>query len=99
MTKIEANVPDYLRSRRSPPRRVRKLPLEPDHRAGLVSPTRRMEGSDDMATRAKRANLADFDRIMAKVPDVPPLPATIAEGLQRTSKLRSAHAGEKSDKQ
>ncbi len=27
------------------------------------------KGSDDMATRAKRADLADFDRIMAKVPD------------------------------
>ncbi len=29
------------------------------------------KGSEDMVTRAKRANLAEFDRIMAKVPDVP----------------------------
>ncbi len=37
---------------------------------GLVGSTRRMEGgSDDMTTRAKRANLVEFDRIMAQVPD------------------------------
>ena len=29
---------------------------------------------EDIETRAKRGNLADFDRIMAKVPDVPPMP-------------------------
>ena len=29
---------------------------------------------DDLATRAARGNLDDFDRILAKVPDVPPLP-------------------------
>jgi hypothetical protein len=27
-----------------------------------------------METRAKRADLAEFDRIMAKVPKVPPIP-------------------------
>jgi hypothetical protein len=27
-----------------------------------------------MEARAKRANLAEFDRIMDKVPEVPPLP-------------------------
>jgi hypothetical protein len=27
-----------------------------------------------METRAKRANLAEFDRIMAKVPKAPPMP-------------------------
>jgi hypothetical protein len=32
------------------------------------------KGSDDMATRAKRANPAKFDEIMARVPDVPPMP-------------------------
>jgi hypothetical protein len=31
-------------------------------------------GSDDIETRAKRANLAEFDRIMAKVPKAPPMP-------------------------
>jgi hypothetical protein len=29
---------------------------------------------DDIATRAKRGNLEDFDRVIAKVPEVPPLP-------------------------
>jgi hypothetical protein len=29
---------------------------------------------DDIAIRAACGNLADFDRILAKVPDVPPMP-------------------------
>ena len=29
---------------------------------------------DDMETRARRANPSDFDTLLDKVPDVPPLP-------------------------
>ena len=29
---------------------------------------------DDMETRARRANPADFDALLDKVPDVPPIP-------------------------
>ena len=44
-----------------------------------------LPAGDDMAARAKRANLADFDRIMAKVPDVPPMPGDeLPEGYQRS---------------
>ena len=54
--------------------------LRGDDPGGLYSLVR-----DDMVTRAKRANLVDFDRIMAKVPDVPPLPGDeLPEGYQRT---------------
>jgi hypothetical protein len=36
-----------------------------------------------MATRAKRADAATFDRIMARVPDVPPMPGDeLPEGYQ-----------------
>jgi len=38
---------------------------------------------DDIETRAKRANLEDFDRIMAKVPNVPPMPGDeLPEGYE-----------------
>jgi hypothetical protein len=37
-----------------------------------------------MATRAKRADFAKFDRIMSRVPDVPPMPGDeLPEGYQR----------------
>lgn len=40
---------------------------------------------DDMETRARRANPADFDALLAKVPDVPPLPGDeLPEGYQRS---------------
>ncbi len=46
------------------------------------------KGSDDMATRAKRANLAEFDRIMAQVPDVePPDYDRLPEGYKSGNKL------------
>ncbi len=41
------------------------------------------KGSDDMATRAKRADFAKFDRIMSRVPDVPPMPGDeLPEGYE-----------------
>jgi len=42
------------------------------------------KGSDDMETRAQRANLEAFDRVMAKIPNVPPLPGDeLPPGCQR----------------
>lgn len=48
-------------------------------------PPQPVEGksADDMATRAKRASLAEFDRIMAQVPAVePPDYDRLPEGYQ-----------------
>jgi len=41
---------------------------------GLASQLSIWKARDDIETRAKRGNLADFDRIMAKVPHAPPIP-------------------------
>ena len=84
MTKIEANVPDYLAKQAFAAAEREKVPVDQIVALALSAQLAAWKGSDDMATRAKRANLADFDRIMAKVPDVPPLPGDeLPEGYQR----------------
>lgn len=84
MTKIEASVPDYLAKQAFAVAEREKVPLDQIIALALSAQLAAWKGSDDMATRAKRANLADFDRIMAKVPDGPPMPGDeLPEGYQR----------------
>ena len=86
MTKIEANVPDYLAKQAFATAEREKVPVDQIIALALSAQLAAWKGSDDMATRAKRANMADFDRIMAKVPDVPPLPGDeLPEGYQRSN--------------
>ena len=85
MTKIEANVPDYLAKQAFAAAEREHVPVDQIVALALSAQLAAWKGSDDMATRAKRANLADFDRIMAKVPDVPPMPGDeLPEGYQRS---------------
>ena len=74
MTRIEANVPDYLAKQAFAAAEREKVPVDQIVALALSAQLAAWKGTDDMATRAKRANLADFDRILAKVPDVPPMP-------------------------
>ena len=74
MTKIEANVPDYLARQARAAADREQVPIDPIVALALWAQLAAWRGSDDMETRAKRANMAAFDRIMAKVPDAPPMP-------------------------
>ena len=74
MTKIEANVPDYLARQARAAAEREKVPIDQIVALALSAQVAAWKGSDDMATRAKRADLKKFDRILDKVPDVPPLP-------------------------
>jgi hypothetical protein len=74
MTKIEANVPDYLAKQAFAVAEREQVPLDHIIALALSAQLTAWKGSDDMATRAKRADFAKFDRIMARVPDVPPMP-------------------------
>ena len=74
MTKIEANVPDYLAKQAFAVAERESVPLDHIVALALSAQLAAWKGSDDMATRAKRADFAEFDRIMARVPDVPPMP-------------------------
>ena len=74
MTKIEANVPDYLARQARAAAEREQVPIDQIVALALSAQLAAWRGSDDIETRAKRADLAAFDRIMAKVPNVPPLP-------------------------
>jgi hypothetical protein len=71
MTKIEANVPDYLAREARAAAEREHVSLDHIVALALSAQIAAWKGSDDMHTRAKRANLAEFDRIMAKVPKIP----------------------------
>jgi hypothetical protein len=74
MTKIEATVPDYLARQAHAAAEREHVPMDQIVALALSAQLAAWRGSDEMETRAKRANLAEFDRIMSKVPNVPPMP-------------------------
>lgn len=74
MTTIKANVPDYLAKLAAEAAEKEKISLDQVVALALSSQVTAWKVRDDIATRAKRANLADLDRILARVPDVPPQP-------------------------
>jgi hypothetical protein len=85
MTKIEANVPDYLAKQAFAVAERESVPLDHIVALALSAQLAAWKGSGDMATRAKRANFAEFDRILAQAPDVPPMPGDeLPEGYQRS---------------
>jgi len=85
MTKIEATVPDYLAKQAFAVAERERVPLDQIVALALSAQLAAWKGSDDMATRAKRADPAKFDRIMARVPDVPPVPGDeLPEGYERS---------------
>jgi hypothetical protein len=74
MTKIEAHVPDYLARQALAAAEREQVSIDQIVALALSAQLAAWKGSDDIQTRAKRADLAAFDRIMAKVPNVPPIP-------------------------
>ena len=83
MTKIEANVPDYLAKQAFAVAEREKVPVDHIIALALSAQLAAWKGSDDMATRAKRANFAKFDRVMSQVPDVPATPGDeLPEGCE-----------------
>lgn len=74
MTTIEAKVPDYLARLAHEAAEKEHVSVDQIVALALASQVSAWRVRDDMATRAARGNVADFDRILAKVPDVPPLP-------------------------
>jgi hypothetical protein len=85
MTKIEANIPDYLARQTLAVAERENVSVDQIVALALSAQIASWKGSDDMATRAKRADAATFDRIMARVPDVPPMPSDeLPEGYQRS---------------
>jgi len=67
-----ANVPDYLAKLAAEAADKEKISLDQVVSLALASQVSAWKVRDDLATRAKRGNLDDLDRILARVPDVPP---------------------------
>jgi hypothetical protein len=74
MTTIQAQVPDFLAQIAAEVAEREKVSLDHIIALALASQLAVWKARDDLETRARRGNLADFDRIMAKVPDAPPMP-------------------------
>lgn len=85
MTTIEAKVPDYLARLAAEVAEREKVSVDQIVALALSAQVEAWRIRDDMETRARRANPADFDALLAKVPDVPPLPGDeLPEGYQRS---------------
>ena len=74
MTTIEAQVPDYLARLAREAAEKENVTVDQIVALALASQVSAWRVRDDMATRAARGKLVDFDLIMSKVPDVPPQP-------------------------
>ena len=74
MTKIEAQIPDYLARQALAAAEREKISLDHIIALALSAQLAAWHGSDDIRVRARRADLTQFDRIMNKVSDLPPLP-------------------------
>jgi len=74
MTTIKANVPDYLAKLAVEAAEKEKITLDQVVSLALSAQVSAWRVRDDIETRAKRANLETFDRILERVPNVPPQP-------------------------
>ena len=74
MTTIQANVPDYLVKLATEAAAKEHTTLDQIVSLALSSQLGAWKVRDDMETRAKRGNVSDLEKILARVPNVPPLP-------------------------
>jgi hypothetical protein len=90
MKTLQAQIPDSLM------RQVAELALQEQTTVdqlvaiALAAQVSAWRTSESIASRAKRANHEAFDQVMAKVPDVPPLPGDeLPEGYEPVRKAKS----------
>jgi hypothetical protein len=74
MTTIEAKVPDYLARLAAEVAEREKVSVDQIVALALSSQVEAWRIRDDMESRARRANPSDFDALLDKAPDVPPIP-------------------------
>ena len=73
MTTIEAKVPDYPARLTAEVAEREKVSVDQIVALALSAQVESWRIRDDLETRARRANRADFDILLDKVPDVPPM--------------------------
>ena len=84
MTKSEAQVPDYLARQAFAVAEREGVSVDQIIALALSARLAVWRSCDDLPVRARRANLVDFDRVRAKVPDARPSPGDeLPEGYVR----------------
>ncbi len=74
MKTIQANIPEYLARLATEAAAKERTTLDHIVAVALAPPVGAGQVRDDIEPRAKRGNLEPLDRILARVPNVPPLP-------------------------
>ena len=84
MTTIEAKVPDYLARLTAEVAEREKVSVDQIVALALSAQVESWRIRDDVETRARRANRADFEALLDKVPDVPPMAGDeLPDGYER----------------
>lgn len=73
MKTITANVPDYLATLAAEAADKEKISLDQVISLALAAQVSAWRVRDDLTTRARRGNLDDLDRLLARVPDARPV--------------------------
>ena len=74
MKTIQANIPEYLANLAAEAAAKEKTTLDQIVAIALAAHVGAWQVREDIEARARRGNLKTFDRVLAKVPDAPPLP-------------------------
>jgi hypothetical protein len=83
MTTIQAKVPDYLARLAAEIAEREKTTVDHIISLALSAQIEAWKVRDDMETRARRANSSDWQELLSKVPDVPPMPGDeLPEGYE-----------------
>ncbi len=74
MTTIEAKVPDYLAKLAGEAAKKENTTIDQIVALALSAQVGAWQVRESISSRAKRAKLENFDAVLAKVPDAPPVP-------------------------
>ena len=74
MTTIQANIPNYLAKLAAEAAAKERTTLDNIVTVALAAHVGAWQVREDIEVRAKRGNLQTLDQVLARVPDVPPLP-------------------------
>jgi len=74
MTTLNAQIPDFLMKQMVDLAEQERTTVDQLVAVALTAQVSAWRKTESIESRAKRADFAAFDRIMAKVPNVPPMP-------------------------
>ncbi len=89
MTTIQAQVPDYLARLAAEIAEREKTTVDHIVSLALSAQIEAWKVREGMEARARRANPADWEALLAKVPEAPPMPGDeLPEGYESIDRLR-----------